>query len=219
MSETAQHETGSVTNPFWPYLNHDVRRELCDMAREARYSVTPADLRPVLATFHDPANSATGLLALFAQIFRELSGNLDEQTPHHKAVREALDQAATHIADTAAQHIATALDLLTRPTAQDWPTPEQAYAKAPSTISEIGWTARTAAERPFGSETSREFWLRKAALLDRIALADEHVGEPGDATEAADRAARRLMDVDDAAVICDPRHYVRQQYARWITHQ
>ncbi|WP_190413323.1 hypothetical protein [Streptomyces venezuelae] len=108
------------------------------------------------------------------------------------------------------------------PAPEKWPTPERAYAKAPSTISEIGWTARTArtvSDGSFGAEATREFWLRKAALLDRIALADEHVGEPGDATEAAGRAARRLMDVDDAAVICDPRHYVRQQYTRWITHQ
>ncbi|MEV6245240.1 hypothetical protein AB0M38_03420 [Streptomyces sp. NPDC051742] len=100
---------------------------------------------------------------------------------------------------------------------QEWPTPEQAYATAPSIIREIGWVARTAADRPFGTETSREFWLRKAALLDRIALGDEVAPPISDATVDADRAARRLMDVDDAAVICDPRHYVRQQYARRTT--
>ncbi|ROQ32396.1 hypothetical protein EDD98_1380 [Streptomyces sp. PanSC19] len=99
----------------------------------------------------------------------------------------------------------------------EWPAPETAYAKAPSIISEIGWTARTAADRPFGGETSREFWLRKAALLDRIALGDEVAPAVSDAAEVAVEAARRLMDVDGAAVICDPRHYVRQQYAHWTT--
>ncbi|MFE5544052.1 hypothetical protein ACFQ71_09560 [Streptomyces sp. NPDC056534] len=142
-----------------------------------------------------------------------------EWQPNHEATVEALDEAAAYIADSAGQRINTARNLITRPAEKDWPTPQQAYAKAPSTISETGWTAQAAADRPFGTEGTREFWLRKAALLDRIALTDEHVGEPGDASEAADRAARRLMDVDDAAVICNPRHYVRQQYALWTNHQ
>ncbi|MFF9017282.1 hypothetical protein ACF09C_30495 [Streptomyces sp. NPDC014870] len=94
----------------------------------------------------------------------------------------------------------------------EWPTPETAYAKAPSIIREIGWVARTAADRPFGTEASREFWLRKAALLDRIAIDDEKAA--ADAT----RAAHRLMDVDGATVIYAPRYYVRQQYARWSAH-
>lgn len=100
-----------------------------------------------------------------------------------------------------------------------WPTPEQAYAKAPSIISEIGWTARTAASRPFGEDVGREYWLRKAALLDRIALADELADVLGDAAEAAVDAARQLMDVDGAAVLCDARYYTRQQYARHINGQ
>lgn len=102
-----------------------------------------------------------------------------------------------------------------RPAPEEWPAPEQAYAAAPSIISEIGWVARTAAERPFGTEMSREFWLRKAALLDRIALGD---GKAPAATGAT-HAARQLMDFDDTAVICDPRHYVRQQYALHASHQ
>ncbi|MGW5271372.1 hypothetical protein ACWEQP_02065 [Streptomyces sp. NPDC004044] len=101
----------------------------------------------------------------------------------------------------------------------DWPAPETAYALAPSIIREIGWTAQTAADKPFGMALGREFWLRKAAVLDRIALADEDAGVPGDASELATEAARRLMDLDDATVICDPRHYVRQQYAHWAKHQ
>ncbi|MFF0426969.1 hypothetical protein ACFYUJ_21460 [Streptomyces sp. NPDC004520] len=105
----------------------------------------------------------------------------------------------------------------------EWPTPEQAYATAPSIISEIGWVVRTLA-----SNLGREFWLRKAALLDRIALGDEvapaviDITGVTDITEFADaaiQAARQLMDIDNTAVICDPRHYVRQQYARWITCQ
>ncbi|MER7576427.1 hypothetical protein [Streptomyces sp. NPDC126514] len=96
-----------------------------------------------------------------------------------------------------------------------WPTPEEAYALAPSLVSEIGWTADQAANKPLGTRLPREFWLRKAALLDRIALQD--VGD--DAAEVANEAAERLMSLDDAAVICDPRHYVRQQYAHWITNK
>ncbi|MGW1553795.1 hypothetical protein ACWCQX_45450, partial [Streptomyces sp. NPDC002346] len=60
---------------------------------------------------------------------------------------------------------------------------------------------------------------RKAAVLDRIALADERAGSPGDASEVATEAARHLMDLDDTTVICDPRHYARQQYAHWAKHQ
>ncbi|MFD9499676.1 hypothetical protein [Streptomyces sp. NPDC060035] len=100
-----------------------------------------------------------------------------------------------------------------------WPTPETAYAKAPGIVREIGWTAQAAADKPFGTRMGRDFWLRKAALLDRIALAEEAESRGGDATGAAECAAARLMDVDDSDVICDPRHYVRQQYALWVREQ
>ncbi|MEV5879190.1 hypothetical protein AB0L75_34210 [Streptomyces sp. NPDC052101] len=103
--------------------------------------------------------------------------------------------------------------------ATHWPAPEKAYALAPSIVSEIGWTARTAADRPFYDGLNREFWLRKAALLDRIALSDEADSATSDAADLATRAAQRLMDLDDTAVICDPRHYVRQQYAAWAKNQ
>lgn len=102
-----------------------------------------------------------------------------------------------------------------RPEPEVWPASEEAYALAPSLASEIGWTARTVADKPFGARMPRDFWLRKAALLDRIALQD--VGD--DAAETANEAAERLMSLDDAGVICDPRHYVRQQYAHWINNQ
>ncbi|MEV0011039.1 hypothetical protein [Streptomyces sp. NPDC047973] len=100
---------------------------------------------------------------------------------------------------------------------EHWPTPDTTYAKAPGIVREIGWTAQAAADKPFGTTLGREFWLRKAALLDRIALAEGSEGH--DATEAAEHAATRLMDLDDTEVICNPRHYVRQQYALWADEQ
>ncbi|WP_435191055.1 hypothetical protein [Streptomyces sp. bgisy126] len=117
-----------------------------------------------------------------------------------------------------------------------WPTPETAYAKAPSVISEIGWTARGVRDCLHGVHV-REFWLRKAALLDRIALDDERHGVPGDAAALVVEAARRLMELDDAAglgpsgyadgpytpdhpdSVREPRGYVRQEYALWIGKQ
>ncbi|MEU6216971.1 hypothetical protein ABZ845_05530 [Streptomyces sp. NPDC047022] len=102
---------------------------------------------------------------------------------------------------------------------EPWPTPEAAYTLAPSVVSEIGWTARTAVDRPLFDGLNREFWLRKAALLDRIALSDEADNVTTDAAELATRAAQRLMELDGTAVICDPRHYVRQQYAAWAKNQ
>ena len=103
--------------------------------------------------------------------------------------------------------------------AEPWPTLEEAYVKAPSVISEIGWTANAAIGRPTYALLGREFWLRKAAVLDRVAHADESRGITGDAAEAAVEAARRLMDLDSADAAYDPRAYVRQQYALWAkTH-
>ncbi|PAZ16929.1 hypothetical protein CLM62_05505 [Streptomyces sp. SA15] len=117
-----------------------------------------------------------------------------------------------------------------RPELGPWPTPEQAYALAPSMVSEIGWTAQTAADKPFGEGLDREYWLRKAALLDRIALQGEADGFHGDACEVATEAARRLIERDrdgegdyhgtpywpeHPATVADPRAYVRQEYAHW----
>ena len=115
-----------------------------------------------------------------------------------------------------------------------WPVPERAYAKAPSIISEIGWVAEESIGRPTGAFQNREFWLRRAALLDRIALDDGTVVIRTDAPEVALNAARKLLDVDRDGVgshggapywpehpkaIADPRGYVRQEYARWAKHQ
>ncbi|MFE9931805.1 hypothetical protein [Streptomyces sp. NPDC005533] len=116
-----------------------------------------------------------------------------------------------------------------------WPAPETAYAKAPSIISEIGWTARGVRDCLHGIQV-REFWLRKAALLDRIALTDDDPVQ-GDAVTLAVEAARRLMEIDAAAglgpsgyadgpytpdhpdSVRQPRSYVRQEYAMWARHQ
>ncbi|MEU9776831.1 hypothetical protein [Streptomyces sp. NPDC047968] len=108
-----------------------------------------------------------------------------------------------------------------KPTAGQGPTPDEAYAQAPSVISEIGWTAQAARDMRNGEQDEREFFLRKAALLDRIALDDEKAGAHGDACDLARQAGRRLMDLDgaDEAAACDVRDYVRQQYAAWTTRE
>ncbi|MFF0685561.1 hypothetical protein ACFYUG_05620 [Streptomyces albogriseolus] len=98
-----------------------------------------------------------------------------------------------------------------------WSTPEQAYADAPSISSEIGWTTETSAHTPIGQGLDREYFLRKAAVLDRMALTVDS-RDADDTALAAAEAGRILMRLDDTAVICDPRHYVRQQYAHWATH-
>ncbi|CAM5678555.1 hypothetical protein [Streptomyces aurantiogriseus] len=98
-----------------------------------------------------------------------------------------------------------------------WPTPEEAYANAPSINSEIGWVARTLAAAECFTELGRDFYLRKAALLDRIALLDEPHDLFSDATETADAAAVFLMDMDQPGPFHDPRTYVRQQYAHWLS--
>ncbi|MEV0322061.1 hypothetical protein ACIBKX_18805 [Streptomyces sp. NPDC050658] len=102
------------------------------------------------------------------------------------------------------------------PTAS-WPTPEESYASAPSINSEIGWVARTLAHSECFTELGRDFYLRKAALLDRIALLDEPDAPDGDATATADAAAVFLLDMDQAGPFYDPRAYVRQQYAHSLS--
>ncbi|MER6692671.1 hypothetical protein [Streptomyces minutiscleroticus] len=113
-----------------------------------------------------------------------------------------------------------------RPAPEPWPAPDEAYALAPSIISEIGWTAHTLATAECFTTLDRDFYLRKAALLDRIALLDEPDDDHGDATAAAEAAALFLLDRDQAQTgTTAPDHaagyargYVRQQYARWAKH-
>ncbi|MFD7940748.1 hypothetical protein ACFV4T_40660 [Streptomyces sp. NPDC059755] len=105
-----------------------------------------------------------------------------------------------------------------------WPTPEDAYALGPNILREIAWTARTArlvVDQPFDGDDAREYFLRKAALLDRIALQSEQDGIHGDATELAEAAALYLIDTDharSAVTEADPRGYVRREYAGWTAH-
>ena len=121
-----------------------------------------------------------------------------------------------------------------RPDLEAWPTPDEAYALAPNILCEIGWTAQTATDTPFGCDLGREYWLRKAAVLDRIALRTEDDGLTSDATDAAIEAARQLIAHDrdreggchgtpyrpeHPATAANPRGYVRQEYAHWAkTH-
>ncbi|MBK3628857.1 hypothetical protein JHN59_29325 [Streptomyces sp. MBT49] len=109
-------------------------------------------------------------------------------------------------------------------TPEAWPAPEDAYDLAPNILREIGWTARTARlviNQPFDGDDAREYFLRKAALLDRIALQSEQDGIHGDTTELAEAAALYLIDTDHARSTdtdADPRGYVRRAYARWARH-
>ncbi|MFD8652873.1 hypothetical protein [Streptomyces mirabilis] len=118
-----------------------------------------------------------------------------------------------------------------------WPTPEDAYATAPGITYEVAWTAstaRTLTENPHGGDVDREYWLRKAALLDRIALEHEANGVRNGTDEIAANAARQLIEVDQdgegdysgapywpehPATLAHPRGYVRQEYAVWAENQ
>ncbi|WP_053914676.1 hypothetical protein [Streptomyces sp. TP-A0875] len=95
-----------------------------------------------------------------------------------------------------------------------WPTPEQAYADAPSISNEIGWTTETSAHTPIGQGLDRDYFLRKAAVLDRMALTADG-RDADDIALAATEAGHILMRLDDTALTCDPRHYIRHQYAHW----
>ncbi|MEW1686564.1 hypothetical protein ACIQOF_01760 [Streptomyces sp. NPDC091265] len=105
-------------------------------------------------------------------------------------------------------------------------TPEAAYATAPDITREITWVSYTA--RDFTQLTDpREYWLRKAAVFDRIALAERQrtfIVAGSSETDAAaallaDVNARRLIDHDRATTTDAPRDYVRNAYARWINEQ
>ncbi|WP_329411583.1 hypothetical protein OG802_17460 [Streptomyces sp. NBC_00704] len=96
-----------------------------------------------------------------------------------------------------------------------WPEPEQAYADAPSIHSEIDWITHALGTAACYTKLERGFYLRKAAVLDRIALAD---GADYRDDDTAHIAAKFLVVLDDADADCDPRAYVRQQYAHWAAN-
>ncbi|MFH8404288.1 hypothetical protein ACH4FX_05870 [Streptomyces sp. NPDC018019] len=112
-----------------------------------------------------------------------------------------------------------------------------AYEDAPTILAEMRWVIDQVAASPSGSGLSREFWLRKAALLDRIALRESAECTPADAAESnttAAKAAHRLAQYDRQrgggplgtangpippdSPLWHPsyRPYVRQEYAAWL---
>lgn len=105
----------------------------------------------------------------------------------------------------------------------DTSSPAIAYAHAPSVISEIRWVIAQSTNRaPNDHAEDRVFWLRKAALLDRIALNDD----AAEVREAATNSARRLVEYDrdhgrlghrEQGLVTDEdrRAYVREQYHAW----
>jgi hypothetical protein len=157
-----------------------------------------------------------------------------QRRPAHNGHRVRLYTKAFH-PDPAALLNDTREAIEVGPTA--WPTPEDAYATAPGITYEIAWTAstaRTLTENPHGREVDREYWLRKAALLDRIALEHEAEGVHNDTDEIAANAARQLIEIDQdhkgdhsgnphgpdhPATLAHPRGYVRQEYAVWAENQ
>jgi len=94
--------------------------------------------------------------------------------------------------------------------AKEWPNAIQAYATAPDLGDEVMWISNT-------EDRGREWLLRRAALFDRMA----HGLIPGytASTSNAFALASRLMALDGAVVGCNPRAYVRQQYALWATNR
>lgn len=113
--------------------------------------------------------------------------------------------------------------------ASDFPTPDTAYEDAPRLMREITWVARTVADKEFGVPMGREFWLRKAALLDRLALTEGYDPQADTtASQAAEEAAHRLAQFDrdhhttggcqfpeELAAASSFRPYTRQEYGAW----
>ncbi|WP_406244199.1 hypothetical protein [Streptomyces anulatus] len=117
------------------------------------------------------------------------------------------------------------------PAANPFPTPEQAYADAPGVSYELEVTREILTDTPLSPNLNREYWLRRAAALDRMALglAPSHEATP----EAALDAAINLMDLDSTAGLGpsghanepyhpdhpestrNPRGYIRQEFAIW----
>lgn len=119
------------------------------------------------------------------------------------------------------------------PAANPWPTPEQVYADAPAVGYELEWARVTLMGPPLSPGLNREYRLRRAAALDRMALGlAPDFGIPV-TPEDATGAAIHLMGLDRAAGLGpsghadgpyapnhpestrDPRGYVRQEFAIW----
>ncbi|WP_329148415.1 hypothetical protein OIU91_20225 [Streptomyces sp. NBC_01456] len=113
------------------------------------------------------------------------------------------------------------------------PLPDDAYASAPTICQELCLIAEATDSRPSDVSKDREFRLRKAALLDRVALRELAHGDAraaADADEAATVAAEWLIEYDirhrglsrkgqDLVLSEDYRNYVRTEYLAWIRSQ
>ncbi|WP_217201632.1 hypothetical protein [Streptomyces buecherae] len=91
--------------------------------------------------------------------------------------------------------------------------PERAYAFAPPIASEIAWTQQPADPSDQDCLTHREWWLRRAAALDRLLL--ENPASSPEVIEEAAAAAIYLLDSDRGPRDQDPRVYVRHAYHAW----
>ncbi|MGD3106279.1 hypothetical protein [Streptomyces sp. YGL11-2] len=118
-----------------------------------------------------------------------------------------------------------------RPVEAQWPTPEEAYANAPSLDDESEQIVRLLDAAEAYTERAREYDLRRAALFDRITLLPN---QSPLAAEDAEAAAYLLLDADKSsdgdyrggpyspehhAAEGNPRGYVRQEYAHWHAQQ
>ncbi|MFB8407946.1 hypothetical protein ACFW64_25780 [Streptomyces albidoflavus] len=101
---------------------------------------------------------------------------------------------------------------LTAHHAERWPTPGETYEGAEPILDALDAVTAIAADAECYTALGREYYLRKAAVLDRIAL-----GPDADArdTIAAEDAAQQLIAMDRATAPADPRAYVRREYLAW----
>ncbi len=109
--------------------------------------------------------------------------------------------------------------------------PGDAYTDAPDFDDELAWL-QAYTDAP-GFELNREFWLRRAALLDRLALREaESYGAETTVPliRTAEMAASGLVEYDtahhglspkgaDLAAGEDHRAYVREEYRAWSLAQ
>lgn len=99
-------------------------------------------------------------------------------------------------------------------------TPEVAYVDAPSIVQEIGWVARTAramirqAPGKAGDRARGLYFLRKAALLDRIALEPHPQADAAELAELNARRAQKFVFPEVPAYGPEARVWVRYQYAQ-----
>ena len=92
---------------------------------------------------------------------------------------------------------------------------DDVYAQAPSIECEIALLAELSELHADDGALPREFWLRKAALVDRIALTEASTYGPElakPAIRAAEAAAVQLAAYDAKH---RNREYVRQEYRAW----